>query len=197
MRGVLTFVIHCTCGNIFNTIKTSGHSSLEKYTFHFIWKGSKELRKVLSVRGELETEQNGNILTPTLLAITAFHSRSLGLLNRRPGGPASAGTWFSFNHLSPTDLNFQSPGLYNNLTFTYFLWASHFILNSTRRQSRLSLNILDRTHLLFTQVHFPFWQLGRCQYTTHWLHFCKGVKLPIPNCVLDMALNQLMARLQF
>ena len=32
---------------IFNTIKTSGHSSLEKYTSHFIWKGSKGLRRVL------------------------------------------------------------------------------------------------------------------------------------------------------
>ena len=47
-----------------NTIKTSGHSSLEKYTSHFIRKGSKGLQKVLSVRGELETEQNCNILTP-------------------------------------------------------------------------------------------------------------------------------------
>ena len=37
---------------------------------------------------ELETEQNCNILTPTLLAITAFLSRSPGLLNRRPGGSA-------------------------------------------------------------------------------------------------------------
>ena len=36
----------------------SGHSSLEKYTSHFIRKGSKGLRKVLCVRGELETEQN-------------------------------------------------------------------------------------------------------------------------------------------
>ena len=35
------------CRNIFNTIKTSGHSSLEKYTSHFIWKGSKRLRRVL------------------------------------------------------------------------------------------------------------------------------------------------------
>ena len=67
---------------IFNTIKTSGHSSLEKYTSHFIWKGSKGLREVLSMRGELETEQNCNILTPTLLAIAAFLSRSPGLLNR-------------------------------------------------------------------------------------------------------------------
>ena len=38
---------------------------------------------------ELETEQNCNILTPTLLAITAFLSHSLGLLSRVPRGPAS------------------------------------------------------------------------------------------------------------
>ena len=40
---------------------------------------------------ELETEQNYNILTPTQLAITVFLSRSPGLLNRGPGGPASLG----------------------------------------------------------------------------------------------------------
>ena len=34
---------------------------------------------------ESETEQNCNILTPTLLAITAFLSRSPRLLNRGPG----------------------------------------------------------------------------------------------------------------
>ena len=34
---------------------------------------------------ELETEQICNILTPTQLAITAFLSRSPGLLNREPG----------------------------------------------------------------------------------------------------------------
>ena len=55
---------------------------------------------------------------------------------------------------SPTDLNFLSPGLYNNLTFTYFLRASQLALNSTLRQSRLSSNIFDRMHLLFTPVHF-------------------------------------------
>ena len=52
------------------------------------------------MRGELETEQNYNILAPsTLLAMTAFLFRSPGLLNRGPGSPASAGTWFSFQHL--------------------------------------------------------------------------------------------------
>ena len=43
------------------------------------------------MRGELETEQNYNILTPTLLAITAFLTHSPGLLNWGPGGPASLG----------------------------------------------------------------------------------------------------------
>ena len=43
--------------NIFNTIKTSGHSSLEKYIRLTLLKG-------LCVRVELETEQNCNILTP-------------------------------------------------------------------------------------------------------------------------------------
>ena len=45
---------------------------------------------------ELETEQNCNILTPTLLAITAFLSRSPGLLNC---GPSLSRCWFSLPHL--------------------------------------------------------------------------------------------------
>ena len=51
---------------------------------------------------------------------------------------------------------------------TYFLRASQFALNSTRRQSRLSPDIFDRMHLLFTQVHLFFWQLSRGQYVTVW-----------------------------
>ena len=70
--------IHMCMQNHNDAIKTSGHSSLEKYTSHFI-------ERVVCER-ELETEQNCNILTPTLLAITAFLSHSPGLLNRGPGG---------------------------------------------------------------------------------------------------------------
>ena len=43
----VTYSYADACRNIFNTIKTSGHSSLEKYNSHIIWKGSKGLRKVL------------------------------------------------------------------------------------------------------------------------------------------------------
>ena len=66
----------------------------------------------------METEQNCNILTPTLMVITAFLSRSPGLLNRGPGDSASQGHGPHSSTFSPTGLNFLSPGLYNNLTVT-------------------------------------------------------------------------------
>ena len=115
-----------------------------------------------------------NILTPpTLLAITAFLSRSPGLLNRGPGSLGAQPLLGHGSHssiFSPTDLNFLSPGLYNNLTSTYFLRASQFALNSTPWQSMSPPDIFDRMHLLFTQVHFVFWQLGqvRGQYATQY-----------------------------
>ena len=69
------------CRNIFNTIRTSGHSSLEKYTSYFI-------ERVVCKR-ELESEQRlQHIKPPTLLAITAFLFRSPELLNRGSGGPS-------------------------------------------------------------------------------------------------------------
>ena len=146
------------CRNIFNTIKTSGHSSLEKYTSHFI-------ERVVCQR-ELETEQNCNILTPTLLAITVFLSRSPGLLNRGPGGPASAGTLFSFQYLLQL--------IWTSCCRGYIIiWRPS---TSCERHNSYSIqpldsqgyppDIFDRMHLLFTQVHFFFWQLGRSQYAT-------------------------------
>ena len=144
---------------------------------------------------ELETEQNCNILTPTLLAITAFLSRSPGLLKRGPGGPAflgagflyrilpptrlipnwligglrapSAECWLSLPHLVSNWLNFQCTELYNSSTST-FLWASQIALIQPIHGQDYTLLFLDRMHLLFTQVHFLFWQPGRVvvQYTT-------------------------------
>ena len=107
------------CRNIFSTIKTSGHSSLEKYTSHFI-------ERVVCER-ELETELNCNILTPTLMAITALLSRSPGLLNRGPGassllraGSHSSNWNTDFKLWTPTALNFMSPGLYHCFRYTQF-----------------------------------------------------------------------------
>ena len=55
------------------------------------------------MRGELEAEQNSNILTPTLMAITSFLSRSPGLLNWGPEGPDSLGHVPHSSIFSPTD----------------------------------------------------------------------------------------------
>ena len=80
-----------------DAMKSSGHRSLEKYTSHFIGRVVSEM--------ELETEQNCNILTPTLMAITTFLSHSPGLLNRGPGSPASLGHGPHSSIFSLTDLN--------------------------------------------------------------------------------------------
>ena len=72
---------------------------------------------------ELETEQNCNIVTPTLLAITAFLSRSPGLLNRGPEGPASLGAGFLYRILSPTCL---IPKLINRGSWGPFCWVLAF-----------------------------------------------------------------------
>ena len=166
-------------------MKTSGQMFLEKYTSHFI-------ERVVCER-ELETKQNCNISTPTLMAITVFLSHSPGLLNRGPGGSASLGhgphsSIFSstanaqsgvlkapqlgagslYRILSPTEMNFLSPGLYNNLTPT-LLPASVTMSHSIQPLDSQGyiLIILDRMHMLFTQVHFLFWQLGRVNMQ-HW-----------------------------
>ena len=152
--------IHIRMQKCNTAIKTSGHSSLEKYTSHFIWKGYEEY---YCVRGELETEQNCNILTPTLLAITAFLSHSPGLLNRGLGVQPLLGHGSHSSIFSPTDLNFLSPGLYNNLTPTYFLRASQFALNSTLRQSRSPLitwYLWPDAPVIYTGA-FLIWQLSR------------------------------------
>ena len=58
---------------------------------------------------ELETEQNCNILAPTLLVIIAFLFRSPGLLNWGPGGPASLGHVPHSSIFSPTDWTSCAP----------------------------------------------------------------------------------------
>ena len=107
------------CRNIFNTIKTSGHSSLEKYTSHFI-------ERVVCER-ELETEQRLQHIDPPQLFWLSQPFFPI-LLGCSTGGLRTQPLLGHGSHSSiffPTDLNFLSPGLYNNLTSTYFLRASH------------------------------------------------------------------------
>ena len=136
----------------------------------------------------METEQNCNILTPNSYghnsvsfpftwaaqpgdwgpSLSGTWSSFQSLLfncNRSIGGlrDPSAGYWFSLPHLTSNWPDFlSSPGLYNCSTPTFFLWASQIALI----QQGYILIFPDRMHLLFTQVHFLFWQLGRGQYVT-------------------------------
>ena len=102
------------------------------------------------VRGELETEQNCNTLTPHSSGYNSISFPFSWAAQPQLGHGSHSSTF------SPTNLNFLSPGLYNNLTSTYFLRASQFALNSTPRPSRSPPDIFDRMYLLFTQVHFFF-----------------------------------------
>ena len=86
-------------------MKTSGHISLENIPLTLFERVRKGYLRFYYVRGELETEQNYNILTPSFMTITVFLSRSPGLLNREAGGPASLGHGPHSSIFSPTDLN--------------------------------------------------------------------------------------------
>ena len=194
---VLCCILICNCMHKYNddTIKTSD-TVLKKIIPLTLFE------RVVCER-DLETEANCNILTPTLLAITTFLSRSPGLLNRELGGPASLGAGFLYRILSPTRLilncsiwglrassagcwlslpnllsnlsNFLCIELYNNSTTTFFLWASQIALIQPIHGQGYNLLFLDRMHLLFIQVHFLFWQLGRVggQYTTKYASYCQ------------------------
>ena len=97
---------------------TNEHSSLEKYTSHTLF--SKGLRKgyAWEVSWRLNKLQHIAPLVPWSLA--AFLSRFAGLLNRGSWGPI--GLCWVLNQLTEPVCG---PGLYNCLTTTCFLWASH------------------------------------------------------------------------
>ena len=149
-----------------DTIKTCGHSSLEKYTSHFI-------ERVVCER-ELETKQRlQHIALHQLFWLSQpFFPILLGCSTESLGIQPLLGHGSHSRIFSPTHLNFLSPGLYNSLTST-LLPASVRISYSIQpldSQGRLrSPDIFDRMHLLFTQEHFLFWQLGRGQYATLFL----------------------------
>ena len=178
-----------------DTNKDERHSSLEKIYPTLYLKGFEKITKGFTVwEVSWRLNRTATYWPPTLMAITAFLSRSSRLLNREPGGPASlgrvshssifaptataqsgvlrapsSGCWFSLPHLISNWLNFLCTKLYNNLTSTLLpanVTISHLI-QPVHGQGYI-LILLDRMHLLFTQVHFLFWQLGQVggQYTT-------------------------------
>ena len=93
----------------------------------------------------------------------------------QPGAwePSLSGTCFQSSIFSPIRLipnwlNFLFTALYNCSTPTFFLWALQIVLIQPVHGQGYILIFLDGMHLLFTQVHFLFWQPGRVggQYAT-------------------------------
>ena len=102
---------------------TNEHTSLEKYTSHTLFE---RVAKGLCVRGELEIEQTATYWPPAPLSLAALLSHSAGQLNRGSWGPSPLWelvlTTASYFQLSQPVCG---TGLYNCLTSTCFLWASH------------------------------------------------------------------------
>ena len=147
-----------------DAMKTSGHSSLEKYTSHFI-------ERIVCER-ELETEQNCNILTP--------HSYGHNNISfpfswaAQPGvwGYSLSGTWSSFQHLlsNSSELQLLNRGF----------WGPH-LLNAGSLYSILSRTnsnfLCTELYSCFTPTQFnlstikviPFIPSTGC---TNYLHRC-------------------------
>ena len=138
---------------------------LEKYTSHFIW-------KVVCER-ELETEQNYNILTATLMVISVVSFSFSRVAQPEAWGPSfllSAG--FLCHILSPTRLiskltDFLSPPSFIIVQRPLLLVGVTIALIQPIHGQGYNI-LIDRMHLLFIKVHFLFWQPGRVvgQYTT-------------------------------
>ena len=144
------------------------------------------------MRGELEAEQNCNILTPHSYDHNSISFPFSWAAQPRPGSPASLGHGPHSSIFSPTDLNFDCsigglrapsagcwfslPHLVSNF-LTSCLHPGYIFVRcppSCGRHKSHSIQpvhgqgyiliFLDPMHLLFTQVHFLFWQLGRGPY---------------------------------
>ena len=101
--------------------------------------------------------------SPALLAIAALLSRPAELLNRGPWWPSLCWDLVLTSRTATTDSKLWSPTYWLPVAPGYIIVsrtpASVSVASaphSTRQQSRLSPDIFDRMHLLFTQVHFLF-----------------------------------------
>ena len=160
------------------------HSSLEKYTPHFIWNGSKGLLKVLLCERWVGDWTELQHIDPHSYGHNNVSFPFSWAAQLRAWGPSFSGTWSSFQHLL-SNCNCSIGGLRAPSDGCWFL-LPHLISNwlelPVHRVILLfyadsiqpvdsqgyPLDTFDRMHLLFTQVHFLFWQLDRVggQYAT-------------------------------
>ena len=172
-----------TCRIITTHNKDERHSSLEKYTSHFIWKGCvwegvgewTELQHIdphsighnrVSVPFSWAAQPGAS--GPSLSGTCSSIQHLLSNCNCSIGGlrAHSAGCWLSLPYLVSNSSDRQltdflsSPGLYNNLTSTLLPASVTIALIQPVHGQDYILIFLDRMHLLFTQVHLLFWQPG-------------------------------------
>ena len=82
-----------------DAIKTSGHRSLEKYTSHFIWKGSKELLKVLLCERWVGDWTELQHIDPHSYGHNSVSFPFSWAAQPGAWGSSLSGTWSSFQHL--------------------------------------------------------------------------------------------------
>ena len=113
-------------GKGLTVVMTNEHTSLEKYTSHFIWNGCERVMRERWVGDRTDC----NILTPSssVFGSTSFSfcwAAQLGVLRAQPSTVSCFSLpWTATNWLQLTE-PVCGTGLYNCLTYTCFLWASH------------------------------------------------------------------------
>ena len=134
------------------------------YLSHFILNGTQGLRKGYVWEVSWRLNKNCNILTPQLFWLYQhFFPILLGCSTGGSKGPAFCWVWFSLLRTATTDSKLWSPTNWIPVAPGYIIvWHQPVSVsvasapNSTHQQSRLSLDIFDQMHLLFTQVHTLF-----------------------------------------
>ena len=150
-----------------DTIKTSGHSSLEKYTSQFI-------ERVVCERGVGYRTKTATYWPHNS---SGYHSLSFPFSwAAQPGawGPSLCEDMILIPESSLRLIWTSRRRGYIKICRSLLLASvtiSHSIQPFDSQGRPWSPDIFDRMHLLFTQVHFFFWQLGRVggQYATYGL----------------------------
>ena len=118
--------------------KYEGHSLLEKYTSHFIW-------KVRVWEGVGDWTKTAILTSSAPPGIAVCRSRSPGLFNRGSGGPVPQGTCSHPSIFSPTSLQTQS-GVPKAPSAGWWLSLPRLVSNSS------DLQLTDSTELYNSSI---------------------------------------------
>ena len=161
------------CRNIVNTIKTSGHSSLEKYTSHFIGKG---YERVIVWEVSWRLNKDCNVLTPS----SSGHS-SISFPFSWAAQPGARGTLTSNSGLQLTDF-LSHPG-YIIIWCPPASWGVSIRTQFNPSTVKVIPRYLRPDASDIYKGAFLIWQLGRVggQYVTQSRLFNSSWRFSIPN----------------